>query len=157
MSIVKSRYTKREKNGVEVVTNMTKGQNPVACSIVFDYIRSEPGQKEVIVMLDDKTYKKTTEIVTWVYDADFEFLNDESISRVIACGVRLHDYHLRLLLAGIPEEKIRCVENELDAPSQLLLDGTDKVFILHDLTTPETTRLVCDGVLAEIEKREATK
>lgn len=157
MSIVKSRYTKREKNGVEVVTNMTKGQNPVACSIVFDYIRSESGQKEVIVMLDDKTYKKTTEIVTWVYDADFEFLNDESISRVVACGVRAHDYHLRLLLAGIPEEKIRCVENELDAPSQLLLDGTDKVFILHDLTTPETTRLVCDGVLAEIDKREAAK
>lgn len=42
MSIVKSRYTNVEKNGVEVVTNMTKGQNPVACSIVFDYIRSEP-------------------------------------------------------------------------------------------------------------------
>ena len=157
MSSVKSRKKKEEKNGVEVVTNMTKGQNPVACSIVFDYIRAESGQKEVIVMLDDKTYKKTTEIVTWVYDADFEFLNDDSISRVIACGVRLHDYHLRLLLAGIPEEKIRCVENELDAPSQLLLDGTDKVFILHDLTTPETTEKVRDGVLAEIEKRGAAK
>ena len=157
MSIVKSRYTAVEKNGVEVITNMTKGQNPVACSIVFDYLRSEPGKKEVIVMLDDKTYKKTTEIMTWVYDADFEFLNDESITRVIAGGVRVHDYHLRLLLAGVPEEKIRCVENELDAPGELLLDGTDKVFILHDLTTPETTGKVRDGVLAEIEKREAVK
>lgn len=56
--------------------------------------------KEVIVMLDDLTYKKTTEIVTWVYDADFEFLNDESIKRIVVGGVRMHDYHLRLLLAG---------------------------------------------------------
>ena len=157
MSIVKSRYTSAEKNGVEVITNMTKGQNPVACSIVFDYIRSEPGKKEVIVMLDDRTYKKTTEIMTWVYDADFEFLNDESITRIVAGGVRVHDYHLRLLLAGVPEEKIRCVDNELDAPAELLLDGTDKVFILHDLTTPETTKKVRDGVLAELEKRGAAK
>ena len=95
MGIVASRYTNVKKNSVEVVTNMTKGQNPVACSIVFDYIRSEPGVKEVIVMLDDKTYKKTTEIVTWVYDADFEFLNDPGIKRIVVGGVRLHDYHLR--------------------------------------------------------------
>lgn len=155
MSIVKSRYTNVVKNGVEVVTNMTKGQNPVACSIVFDYIRSEEGVKEVIVMLDDMTYKKTTEIVTWVYDADFEFLNDESIKRVVVCGVRMHDYHLRLLLAGVPEEKIRCVELETDAPAQLELDGTDKVFILHDLTTPQLTKQVRDGIIARLEERGA--
>lgn len=155
MSIVKSRYTNVEKNGVEVVTNMTKGQNPVACSIVFDYIRSEPGVKEVIVMLDDLTYKKTTEIVTWVYDADFEFLNDASIKRIVVGGVRMHDYHLRLLLAGVPEEKIRCVEHETDAPAELELDGTDKVFILHDLTTPQLTKQVRDGILARLEEKEA--
>lgn len=155
MSIVKSRYTNVVKNGVEVVTNMTKGQNPVACSIVFDYIRSEKGVKEVIVMLDDMTYKKTTEIVTWVYDADFEFLNDASIKRIVVCGVRVHDYHLRLLLAGVPEEKIRCVELETDAPAQLELDGTDKVFILHDLTTPQLTKQVRDGIIAILEERGA--
>ncbi len=154
MSIVKSRYTKTEKAGVEVVTNMTKGQNPVACSIVFDYIRSEPGVKEVIVMLDDLTYKKTTEIVTWVYDADFEFLNDESIKRVVVCGVRRHDYHLRLLLAGVPEEKIRCVEHEPDAAYELELKGTDKVFILHDLTTPELTKQLRGNILARLEEGE---
>lgn len=155
MQIVKSRYTKVEKSGVEVITNMTKGQNPVACSIVFDYMRSEPGNKEIILMLDDATFKKTTEIMTWIYDADFELLDHDSITRIVACGVRVHDYHLRLLLAGVPEEKIRCVANELDAPGELLLDGTDKVFILHDLTTPKLTKNVRDGVLAEIEKREA--
>ena len=152
MGIVKSRYTNVTKNGVEVVTNMTKGQNPVACSIVFDYIRSESGVKEVIVMLDDLTFKKTTEIVTWVYDADFEFLNDESIKRIVVCGERMHDYHLRLLLAGVPEEKIRCVAHEPDAPAQLELEGTDKVFILHDLTTPQLTKQVREGILARLEK-----
>ena len=155
MHIVKSRYTSTEEDGIKVVTNMTKGQNPVACSIVFDYMRSEPGSKEIILMLDDATYKKTTEIMTWIYDADFELLNDESIKRIVACGVRTNDYHLRLLLAGVPEEKIRCVRLETDAPKELSLCGTDKVFILHDLTTPKLTASVKSGVIEEIKKRKA--
>ena len=155
LKIVESRYTSVEKNGVEVITNMTKGQNPVACSIVFDYIRNEPGDKEVILMLDDLTYKKTTEIMTWVFDADFELLNHESIKRIVAVGVRIHDYHLRLLLAGIPEEKIRCVENETDAPKELALERGERVFILHDLTTPVMTRQLRDGILEELDRREA--
>lgn len=157
MEIIKTRYTKKSRNGIEVITNMTKGQNPVACSIVFDYLRSEPGKKEVILMLDDMTYKKTTENMTWIFDSDYELLNDDSFSRIVACGVRVHDYHLRLLLAGIPEDKLRCVEYEPDAAGQLLLDGTDKVFILHDLTTPKMTERVRDAVLDEIGKRGAGK
>lgn len=155
LKIVETRFTSVEKNGVEVITNMTKGQNPVACSIVFDYIRNEPGRKEVILMLDDMTYKKTTEIMTWVFDADFELLNHESITRVVAAGVRIHDYHLRLLLAGIPEDKIRCVENEADAPKELALERGEKMFILHDLTTPVMTKRVRDGILEELDGREA--
>lgn len=155
LKIVETRFTSVEKNGVEVITNMTKGQNPVACSIVFDYIRNEPGRKEVILMLDDMTYKKTTEIMTWVFDADFELLNHESITRVVAAGVRIHDYHLRLLLAGIPEDKIRCVENEADAPKELALERGEKVFILHDLTTPVMTKRVREGILEELDEREA--
>ena len=155
LKIVESRYTSVEKDGVEVITNMTKGQNPVACSIVFDYIRHEPGDKEVVLMLDDLTYKKTTEIMTWVFDADFELLEHESIKRIVVGGVRIHDYHLRLLLAGIPEEKIRCVENEADAPKELKLERGEKVFILHDLTTPVMTRKVRDGILEELDRREA--
>ena len=155
LKIVESRYTSVEKDGVEVITNMTKGQNPVACSIVFDYIRHEPGDKEVVLMLDDLTYKKTTEIMTWVFDADFELLEHESIKRIVVGGVRIHDYHLRLLLAGIPEEKIRCVENETDAPKELALERGEKVFILHDLTTPVMTRKVRDGILEELDRREA--
>ena len=154
MSIIKSRYTRVNKNGVDVVVNMTKGQNPVACSIVFGYVNAEPGTKEVIVMLDDTSFEKTTEIITWVYDADFEFLNDESIKRVVVGGKRMHDYHLRLLLAGVLEEKIRCVRNEIDAPAQLDLNGTEKVFILHDFTTQQTAEKVHDGVIARLEDKE---
>lgn len=157
MSIIKSRYSKSERKGIEVVTNMAKRQNPVASSIVFDFMRSEPGNKEVILMLDAPEYRKTTENMTWIYDADYELLNDDSIKRVVAAGIRVHDYHLRLLLAGIPEEKLRCVANELDAAHELELCDTDKVFILHDMTTMPLTEKVKAAVLDEIEKRGAER
>ena len=38
---------------------------------------------------------------------------------------------------------------------ELELDGTDKVFILHDLTTPQLTKQVRDGILARLEEKEA--
>lgn len=155
MDIVRSRHSETVCRGRQIITNMTKGQNPVACSCVFDYVRAESGVKEVIIMLDDLGFSKSSEIMTWIYDTDFEFLNDESIVRLVVCGVRCFDYRLRLLLAGVPDEKIVCVENTPDAPKQLLLDGTDKIFILHDLTQPEMTATVCDGVVTELERRYA--
>ncbi len=157
MSIVKSRYTSMNKNGVEIITNMIKHQNPIACSIVFDYVRSAPGTKEVVVMLDDLAYKKGSELVTWIYDADYEFLNDESIKRIVVCGVRKHDYHLRLLLAGVPEEKIRCTDYEPDAAFELELHGTDKVFILHDFTIPHLVKQLSANILARLEEGSETK
>jgi hypothetical protein len=60
-----------------------------------------------------------SENVAWLYDCDFEFLNKENITRIVATGPRAKDYRLRLLLAGVPEETIRCTLNELDAPSLL--------------------------------------
>lgn len=138
LSIVESRYSSETVRGIEVVTHMAKGQNPIACSCVFDYVRQEPGQKEVILMLDDVFDRNgSSEIMTWIYDADFEFLNSDSISRIIISGVRAADYKFRLLLAGVPENKLICTEKEIDAPNHLTLKETDKIFILHELYAAE--------------------
>lgn len=67
-------------------------------------------------MLDDLgDAEETSENTAWIYDTDFEFLNDDSITQIICSGVRRTDYKVRLLLAGVPEEKITCVEKESDA------------------------------------------
>ena len=45
-NIVGSRYKEEKVNGIKIVSHMAKGQNPIACSCVFDYIRSEKGKKK---------------------------------------------------------------------------------------------------------------
>lgn len=155
LNIVESRYSSETVNGVEIITHMAKGQNPIACSCVFDYVKKEPGQKEIILMLDDVFDRiASSEIMTWIYDADFEFLNDVSISRIIISGVRCEDYKLRLLLAGVPEEKLVCVSKEIDAPDYLHFDGTDKVFILHELYAADEAMKVRDKTAARLKANE---
>ena len=133
---------------------MAKGQNPIACSCVFDYVKKEEGKKEVILMLDDVFDRvDSSEIMTWIYDADFEFLNDDSISRIIISGVRCADYKLRLLLAGVSEKKLFSTEKELDAPDLLNLSDTNKIFILHELYAAEEAMKVKDKVISKIQGR----
>ncbi|MBP3543506.1 MAG: DUF1727 domain-containing protein [Lachnospiraceae bacterium] len=151
LNIVESRYSSEKAGATEVITHMAKGQNPIACSCVFDYVKNETGKKEIILMLDDVFDRiASSEIMTWIYDADFEFLNDDSISHIIISGVRCEDYKLRLLLAGVPEEKLTCVTKELDTPDYLHCFGTDKIFILHELYAADEALQVRDKVVARL-------
>ena len=134
LKIIETRYSHEVVEGIEVITHMAKERNPIACSCVFDYLNQLSGTKEIILLLDDIFDKKeSSENITWYYDADFEFLNSENIIRLIIGGVRAKDYRLRLLIAGVPDEKIVCVEEETDTPNYLELENTDKVIVLHEV------------------------
>ncbi len=153
LKIVESRYSSRRVNNIEVITHMAKGQNPIACSCVFDYVAKEPGNKEIILMLDDVFDRQgSSENMTWIFDCDFEFLNTPEITNIVISGVRCQDYKLRLLMAGVPEEKLKETPKELDAPELLNLNGTDKVFILHELYASDDAMKVRDKVCRRIEE-----
>ena len=131
--IVETRISEEEINGKRVITHLSKGQNPVAASRVFDYVQSEPGNKAVILIIDDcDDAKNSSENLTWLYDADFELLNKDDIKQIIIGGVRANDYYLRLLYAGVPEEKLIKVVNELET-TKFIEKEIDTIFILHDI------------------------
>lgn len=134
IKIVETRMSEEEINGMKVITHLAKGQNPVAASRVFDYVQGEEGNKAVILIIDDcDDAKNSSENLTWLYDADFELLNKDDIKQVIIGGVRAHDYYLRLLLAGVPKEKLAKTENELETVKLIDKENVDKIFILHDI------------------------
>ena len=71
----------------------------------------------------------------WIYDVDYEFFSDDGIRQVIATGPRCYDHKVRLLLAGVPEDRIFCAENELDGIDLVDTAGSDSVYILYDTST----------------------
>ena len=132
--IVDTRYSKEKVNGIEIITQLAKGMNPIACSRAFDYVRKESGNKAVFVLLDDlHDAENGSENIAWHYDTDFEFLKHESIKQILTAGARYLDTKVRLQMADIDMEKVICKRDEISLVENLKLDGIDKVFILHDL------------------------
>lgn len=134
IEITKERYKKETINGVNIINHLAKGQNPIACSIVFKYVKEEKRDKELILLIEDfHDNKESSECPAWLYDCDFEFLNDESIKKIIAVGHRGEDLKFRLLLAGVPEEKIVSLQNDGVVTDYLSLNKDTDIYILYDM------------------------
>ena len=143
-------------NGIELHTQICKGQNATAASTVFEQIGKDSSTKEVILLLDEVFENPhKTETSAWIYDTDYEFLNSEAIKRIIVGGDRYLDHRLRLLLAGIPQDKIVCMQDMLRTPEHLLLENDKAIYILHDVNSVSRGRAVRDAVKNRIveEKR----
>jgi hypothetical protein len=153
VSILQSRYNEERAGGVTVIMQMAKDRNALACSRAFDYISSRPGDKEIILMMNNlHDSKNWSENVCWLYDCDFEFLSRPDITRIVATGPRARDYYYRLLLAGVPEERLRCTSEEREAPSELEYRGGESVYILYGTDAIELAYIVRDEAkrLAEV-------
>ena len=120
--------------GTRLVRQLTKGLVGVACSRAFEYISSFAGRKTVVLNIDEVS-ERTTEVenVAWIYDADYEYLADDSFEQIVVGGVRRYDQALRLAIAGVAEERILTVTSEIETAEVVELDGVDAVFNLHSV------------------------
>ena len=135
ISITQTRYKENKAGKTEIVRTMAKGQNSVSCSRTLDFVGHEGGDRTVFIMIDDLFERRdSSEFIGWIYDADFEFLNTDGIKQIVLAGPRCFDYKLRLLIAGVPEERILCEEDEFKAVDIMDKD-IDKLYLLHDTST----------------------
>ena len=149
--IVDTRYSKEKVGNIEVITQLAKGMNPIACSRAFDYVRKESGNKAVFVLLDDlHEAANGSENIAWHYDTDFEFLNDDSIKQILTAGARYLDTKVRLEMADIPMEKVICQRDEVSLVDKLNIEGIDKIFILHDLYSIKMKEEIKDKVIKKV-------
>lgn len=135
ISITQTRYKENKAGKTEIVRTMAKGQNSVSCSRTFDFVGHEEGDRTVFIMIDDLFERRdSSEFVGWIYDVDFEFLNTDGVKQIVLAGPRCFDYKLRLLIAGVPEDRILCEEDEFKAVDIMDKD-IDKLYLLHDTST----------------------
>ena len=131
-SITKTRYNETDVNGCKIIMQMAKDMNALACSRVFDYLGQQEGNIELFLMMSNRLDEvEWSENTCWMYDCDFEFLNNPSIKHIVAAGARCKDFKLRLSLAGYPLENIDCVFDEKEAIKSLHLEKGSKVYMLY--------------------------
>ena len=91
------------------------------------------GKKTVVLTITDSLDAiHGHEDISWLYDTDFDALRDSSVEAVYIGGRRCYDLALRLVLGGVPEEKLHLF-TDYDALEQALLahaptEGTVAIF-----------------------------
>ncbi|MBQ4186420.1 MAG: DUF1727 domain-containing protein [Firmicutes bacterium] len=143
LEVTKTRYNHIKVGDVDLVTSIAKGQNAVACSIVFNYVASKPGRKEILLLIEDHgDNQHSYENTAWLYDCDFEFLNNEKIERIVIGGKFSPDIALRLRLAGVPAEKIFTEIDPMETAKDLSYEKDKTVYLLYDIYQQVTTDAV---------------
>jgi UDP-N-acetylmuramyl tripeptide synthase len=106
-------------------------KNPAGANEVLRTLALDPGQHDVLAVLNDRTADGHD--VSWVWDADFELIADR-VRRVTCSGTRAAELALRLKYAGVPETRLEVVpalEAGLDAA---LGDGGGRLVALPTYT-----------------------
>ncbi|MCW2992058.1 MAG: hypothetical protein JWM73_2652 [Solirubrobacterales bacterium] len=78
-------------------------KNPAGANEVLRTLVLEPGEHDLLGVLNDKTADGRD--VSWVWDADFEVLADR-VRRFTCAGTRAEELAVRLKYAGVPGDRI---------------------------------------------------
>ena len=132
--IVKTRYDSVTSGDLHITMQLAKGQNPIACARCYSYVaKREETNKAVILLVDDKGDNiNNSESTCWLYDCDYSFLKDDSVTQIIFAGPRCRDQMLRAMLAGIDRKKIKTTDDPFKGASLLDTDVYKNIFVLYD-------------------------
>ncbi len=155
-NIVKTRFQELKAGRANVTMILAKGQNPVACSRVYNYVASLPGDNKcVLVCVDDVGDNiRNSESTCWLYDADYTPFADPAVKKLIFAGKRRFDHVLRCRMSGVDTSKIETAEKVEGFSDLLEPDKFDDIYILYDnylldVANAEAEKLVRKGGAAK--------
>ena len=124
-------------DGVTVQRQMLKGLVGPASSRALAYVASMPGEKVVLINIDDLQHCDDVEDTCWLYDTDAEYLADEHIHQIAVGGKRRYDHALRLAIAGVDPSRVLTSAVEAETIEMVDLTGIDRIVNMHDVNNAD--------------------
>ena len=107
---------------------VSKNENNLSYKQSLDYLMHQKGDKTIILGFDNSSRRYTENDISWIWDIDFEELNDESIKNIILIGRFCNDLYLRMKYAGIKKDKLILIEDIKDLGEIIKTKTTGKIF-----------------------------
>ena len=125
----------------------------IACARCFDYIASLPGERKGIIINEDDLEDNigNSESTCWLYDCDYSYLNNSSISQIVFAGPRCRDHMLRARLAGLNPDKIRLEPDPMRGAEALDLSACEDIYLLHDMYRTKSTAAIKKALIEALE------
>lgn len=111
-------------------------KNPAGFDEALKSINLDSENKSIALLLNDN-YADGKD-VSWIWDVDFEDLNDNNIHNIMVSGIRLYDMSIRLKVAGFDED-LFCICHNYDALLNSIENCNDSMIYLLATYTAMTS------------------
>jgi hypothetical protein len=147
VKLPESRELTSTVKGIGIHSSMCKGQTGGSASVVFEHLSKEKGNLELILMMNEE-YEglDANETITWFYDTDYELLNKPNIKKILVGGPVYADYKLRMKIAGIPDDRVVCIEDDKKIIDYVTFEDIDQIYILHEVNRVTEGRLLKEAI-----------
>lgn len=89
----------------------TKSENNLSFYQGCKYVVDQKGEKSVVLGFDHVSKRYKDSDLSWLYDINFELLNDSKVDKIFVFGKFKYDIATRLDYAGIDSKKIVLIDN----------------------------------------------
>ena len=107
---------------------VSKNENNLSYKQSLDYLIHQKGEKTIILGFDNSSRRYTENDISWIWDIDFEELNDKKITNILLIGRFGPDLYLRMKYAGISEDKLTLVEDIKDLSNIIKTKTTGNIY-----------------------------
>ena len=130
MSVNKKLNNSYDYHGRIVSVLSTKNENNTTFNEAILYAKRFEGKKVIVIGWKEISRRYVYDDLSWLYDIDFELLNNDNIEAVICVGINRYDIALRIKYAGFDENNIYAVETLKDASNLIKNKTTGDIFAI---------------------------
>ena len=119
----------------------TKNENNLSYYQSIRFIKNQTGKKTVILGFDNVSRRYRFNDLSWLWDVEFELLDDKNIDKIFVIGRFKYDVLTRLEFTSIPKDKIVLVE-----------DLNTLISLVKENSVGDIYTMVCFDMTANIKK-----
>lgn len=108
----------------------SKNENALAYDQSLTYIKDFKGKKTVVLGFDKVSRRHKHNDISWLWDVEYENLNEKEIVKIVCIGKFKYDIATRLIYAGICEEKLIFVDDLNNLIEVLRNETSGNIFIV---------------------------
>ena len=116
-------YKEITKKDRKYIALNCKAENNATYNLAVIHTALDKSPKSIVLGLREISRRYTFFDLSWLYDINFELLNDDTLQKVVCAGPYRYDFAARIMLAGIPKDKIIILDN-LDHAGKVLDEQT---------------------------------
>ena len=112
-------------------------KNPAGFNQNISSVMEDPDEKDLIIVINDNAQDGRD--ISWLWDVDFDRLQDESIRSITVSGLRCQDMRLRLKYVSIYADLIEDIKTAIE---KRLADGCGNLYVLVNYTALYSTHII---------------